>query len=75
MLHIYPTVGSLNGRLGLESPDFRIPELADDAHRKRYPLAFKVNAVRYSPNRIKGAQGHGVAVGISKASRILNIPD
>ena len=63
------------GQLELEPPDFPIPELGGGSQRKRYPLKFKVDAVRYSQKRVKGAQGPGGTVGISYASRILNIPD
>ena len=63
------------GRLELEPPDFPIPGLGGGARRKRFSLGFKVNAVRHSQKRIEGAQGKGETVGISYASRTLNIPD
>ncbi|CAN0320558.1 unnamed protein product, partial [Pylaiella littoralis] len=52
------------GRLDLEPPDFPIPALGGGEHRKRYPLQFKVNAVRYSKKIVKGAQGAGGTVGV-----------
>lgn len=63
------------GQLELEPPNFPIPELGGGSQRKRYPLKFKVDAVRYSQKRIKGAQGPNGTVGITYASRILKIPD
>ena len=63
------------GQLELEPPDFPIPELGGGSQRNRYPLQFKVNAVRYSQKRIKGARGPDGTVGITYASRILKIPD
>ncbi|CAB1108371.1 unnamed protein product [Ectocarpus sp. CCAP 1310/34] len=63
------------GQLELEPPDFEIPNFGGGSQRKRYPLQFKVNAVRYSQKRVKGAQGPGGTVGISYATRVLNIPD
>lgn len=63
------------GQLELEPPNFPIPELGGGSQRKRYPLQFKVDAVRYSQRRIKGARGPNGTVGITYASRILNIPD
>ncbi|CAB1110883.1 unnamed protein product [Ectocarpus sp. CCAP 1310/34] len=63
------------GQLELEPPDFAIPELGGGRQRKHHPLKFKVDAVRYSQKRLKGAQGPGGTVGISYASRILNIPN
>ena len=62
------------GHLELEPPDFDIPQFGGGDTRKRYPLQFKVNAVRYSQKRVKGAQGPGGSVGISYASRVLGIP-
>ncbi|CAB1105063.1 unnamed protein product [Ectocarpus sp. CCAP 1310/34] len=41
----------------------------------RYTLQFKVDAVRYSRRKLKGAQGPGGTVGVTYASRILKIPD
>ncbi|CAB1099205.1 unnamed protein product [Ectocarpus sp. CCAP 1310/34] len=63
------------GRLELESPDFPIPDHGGGTQRKRYTLQFKVNAVRYSQRKLKGAQGPGGTVGVTYASRILKIPD
>lgn len=63
------------GQLELEPPDFPIPEFGGGSQRKRYPLKFKVDAVRYSQRRIKGAQGPDGTVGITYASRVLGIRD
>ena len=63
------------GHLELEPPDFDIPHFGGGDIRKRYPLQFKMNAVRYSQKRVKGAQGPGGSVGISYPSRVLGIPD
>ncbi|CAB1101701.1 unnamed protein product [Ectocarpus sp. CCAP 1310/34] len=63
------------GRLELEPPDFPIPDHGGGTQRKRYTLQFKVNAVRYSQRKLKGAQGPGGTVGVTDASRILKIPD
>ncbi|CAB1096096.1 unnamed protein product [Ectocarpus sp. CCAP 1310/34] len=63
------------GQLELEPPNFPIPELGGGSQRKRYPLKFMVDAVRYSQRKIKGAQGPNVTVGITYATRILKIPD
>eukprot|EP00904_Undaria_pinnatifida_P011820 jgi/Undpi1/7769/HiC_scaffold_23.g10242.m1 len=63
------------GQLELEPPDFPIPDLGGGSQRKRYPLGFTVNAVRYSKKRVKGAQGPDGTVGISYASTALGIPD
>ena len=52
-----------------------IPDIGGGSQRKRYPLSFKVNAVRYSKKRVKRAQGRNATVGISYASRVLGIPD
>ena len=62
-------------RLELEPPDFHIPQFGGGDIRKRYPLQFKVNAVRYSQKRVKGAEGPGGSVGIFYASRVLGVPD
>ena len=63
------------GQLELEPSDFPIPDLGGGSQRERYPLGFKVNAVRYSKKRVKRAQGRNATVGISYASRVLGIPD
>ena len=59
----------------MEPPDFPILDLGGGSKKKRYPLQFKVKAVRYSQKRIKGAQGPGGTPVITYAGRILNIPD
>ena len=59
----------------MEPPDFPFPDLGGGPKRKRYPLQFKARVVRNSQKWIKGAQGPGGTVGITYASRVLNIPD
>lgn len=62
-------------KLALTPPDFEIPVFGGGAHRKRYPLDFKLNAIKYAQSVVKGGRGPGGTVGISYASRVLGISD
>ena len=63
------------GRLELELLDFDISQFGGGDIRKRYPLQLAVNAVSYTQQMVKGAQGLGGSVGISYTNKVLGIPE
>lgn len=64
-----------NRKLELKPPDFAIPEFGGGSHRKRYPLDFKLNAIKYAQSVVEGGRGPGGTVGITYATRALGISD
>ena len=73
-----PAEGKSKGKgkreqLELEPPDFPI-EFGGGQNRKRYDLAFKLNAIRYATKKGPGGQGADGTIGVSYAARVLGIP-
>ena len=62
-------------KLELKPPDFEIPEFGGGSKRKRYPLDFKLNAIKYAQSVVEGGRGPGGTVGITYATRALGISD
>lgn len=62
-------------KLELKPPDFAIPEFGGGSQRKRYPLEFKLNAIRYAQSVVEGGRGPGGTVGITYATKALGISD
>ena len=66
--------GRKREQLELEPPDFPI-SFGGGQKRKRYDLAFKVNARQYATMESSEARGPGGTIGVSYAARVLRIPE
>lgn len=62
-------------KLELKPPDFEVPDFGGGSKRKRYPLDFKLNAIKYAQSVVEGGRGPGGTVGVSYATRVLGISD